>query len=31
MQAVDMRAGLRDTLKFGDDSLFTQAMTRAQG
>jgi hypothetical protein len=26
MQAVDMRAGLRDTLKFGDDSLFTQAM-----
>ncbi|MCH9837392.1 hypothetical protein K0U83_17145, partial [bacterium] len=26
MQAVDMRAGLRDTLKFGDDNLFTQAM-----
>jgi hypothetical protein len=26
MQAVDMRAGLRDTLKFGDDTLFTQAM-----
>jgi hypothetical protein len=26
MQAVDMRAGLRDTLKFGDDKLFTQAM-----
>jgi hypothetical protein len=26
MQAVDMRAGLRETLKFGDDSLFTQAM-----
>ena len=26
MQAVDMRAGLRDTLKFGDDSLFMQAM-----
>ena len=26
MQAVDMRAGLRETLRFGDDSLFTQAM-----
>ena len=26
MQAVDMRSGLRDTLKFGDDNLFTQAM-----
>jgi len=26
MGAVDMRAGLRDTLKFGDDTLFTQAM-----
>jgi hypothetical protein len=26
MNAVDMRAGLRDTLKFGDDKLFTQAM-----
>jgi hypothetical protein len=26
MQAVDSRAGLRETLKFGDDSLFTQAM-----
>ena len=26
MQAVDMRAGLRDVLKFGDDTLFTQAM-----
>ena len=26
MQAVDMRAGLRDVLKFGDDSMFTQAM-----
>jgi hypothetical protein len=26
MQAVDMRAGLRETLKFGDDSLFMQAM-----
>jgi len=26
MQAVDMRAGLRDTLKFGNDTLFTQAM-----
>jgi hypothetical protein len=26
MQAVDMRAGLRDALKFGDDTLFTQAM-----
>ena len=26
MQAVDMRAGLRETLKFGDDNLFTQAM-----
>jgi hypothetical protein len=26
MQAVDMRAGLRETLKFGDDKLFTQAM-----
>jgi hypothetical protein len=26
MQGVDMRAGLRDTLKFGDDTLFTQAM-----
>ena len=26
MQAVDMRAGLRKTLKFGDDSLFMQAM-----
>jgi hypothetical protein len=26
MQGVDMRAGLRDTLKFGDDNLFTQAM-----
>ena len=26
MQAVDMRAGLRDALKFGDDKLFTQAM-----
>jgi hypothetical protein len=26
MQAVDMRAGLREALKFGDDSLFTQAM-----
>jgi hypothetical protein len=26
MQAVDMRAGLRDVLKFGDDNLFTQAM-----
>jgi hypothetical protein len=26
MQGVDMRAGLRDTLKFGDDKLFTQAM-----
>ena len=26
MQAVDMRAGLRDTLKFGDDSKFMQAM-----
>ena len=26
MNAVDMRAGLRDTLKFGDDNLFTQAM-----
>ena len=26
MTAVDMRAGLRETLKFGDDSLFTQAM-----
>jgi hypothetical protein len=26
MQAVDMRAGLREALRFGDDSLFTQAM-----
>jgi hypothetical protein len=26
MQAVDMRAGLRETLRFGDDSLFKQAM-----
>jgi hypothetical protein len=26
MQAVDMRAGLRETLKFGDDSLFKQAI-----
>jgi hypothetical protein len=26
MGAVDMRAGLRDVLKFGDDTLFTQAM-----
>jgi hypothetical protein len=26
MNAVDMRAGLRETLRFGDDSLFTQAM-----
>ena len=26
MNAVDMRAGLRDVLKFGDDKLFTQAM-----
>jgi hypothetical protein len=26
MQAVDMRAGLREALKFGDDTLFTQAM-----
>ena len=26
MQAVDMRAGLRETLRFGDDNLFTQAM-----
>jgi len=26
MGAVDMRAGLRDVLKFGDDSMFTQAM-----
>jgi len=26
MTAVDMRAGVRDTLKTGDDSLFTQAM-----
>lgn len=26
MNAVDMRAGLRDTLKAGDDKLFTQAM-----
>ena len=26
MQGVDMRAGLRDALKFGDDNLFTQAM-----
>jgi hypothetical protein len=26
MGAVDMRAGLRDVLKFGDDNMFTQAM-----
>ena len=26
MNAVDMRAGLRETLRFGDDSMFTQAM-----
>jgi hypothetical protein len=26
MNAVDMRAGLRETLRFGDDKLFTQAM-----
>ena len=26
MQGVDMRAGLRDALKAGDDTLFTQAM-----
>jgi hypothetical protein len=26
MNAVDMRAGLRDALKAGDDTLFTQAM-----
>jgi len=26
MNAADMRAGLRETLRFGDDNLFTQAM-----
>ena len=26
MNAADMRAGLRETLRFGDDKLFTQAM-----
>ena len=30
MNAVDMRAGLRETLKFGDDRLFMEAMYRVR-